>query len=750
MENNHPPVHVLLTGVTGFVGQALLERLLLSYPATRISVLVRPRSDATAKQRLEELLGKPVFGPLRERVGDAGLRTMADERVCVIPADLTELAALEPHLDIVVHAASNVSFDAPIDESFEANVAGSETLYRTLLAADGDPAVVHVSTTFVAGLRRGIAMEAALDHPVDYACELAFARDARTQAEKLSRTPEILDKLLRDARREHRRAGHIAVAEAAEQARSDWIRDRLVAQGRGRAQSLGWADVYTMTKALGERVAEKLWAGSGHRLTIVRPSIVESALHHPYPGWIDGFKVADPLLIAYGRGQLPEFPALADSVLDIIPVDFVVNAILAAAFSATTPGQARYFQASSGMTNPVRIGMLEKLAADYFAAHPIEQSAPPVPPWDFRHPVLVKATLRRREAAVKVADAMVTQLPASRRTRAWSTTLHRARRDLGLLNRFIEIYQHYTQFEALFDDRCLRTLHASLDPDVRAERGFDVNDINWRSYLHEVHIPQITRMTRRSRGGRDDLDVPELPRRSDVVAVFDLHRTVAASSLIEHYLWVELARRPIRRWPFALADLVAAAPHYLLAERRDRADFIRTFMRRYAGCVDNEVRKIVADNVGPSLRGSLHVDALERIAAHRAAGHRTILITGQVDLFVEPLAELFDETVCGSMDVDSEGRLTGHLAVTPIVGEARAVWLRRHATETGVDLSASYAYGDSYSDRPWLQVVGHPRAVNPDLALYRYARQAHWPTYFWAETVENRAVPVLRSIKVGL
>jgi HAD superfamily hydrolase (TIGR01490 family) len=749
VENNDPPIHLLLTGVTGFLGQAVLERLLFSYRDCRVSVLVRPRADATAGQRLESLLSKPVFGPLRATLGDAGLQSLVDDRVCVIPGDLTDMPTLPPDLDTVVHAASNVNFDAPIDESFEANVAGPEALYRSLLAARGHPAVVHVSTAYVAGLRRGVAMEAPLDHPVDYACELAFARSARAKAEQLSRTPEILEMLLRGVRREHRRAGNIAVAQAAEQSRIRWIRDRLIAQGHSRAQSLGWTDAYTMTKALGERVAEQLWAASGHRLTILRPSIVESALRHPYPGWIDGYKVADPLIGAYGRGQLREFPALADTVIDIVPVDFVVNAVLAAAFSAAMPRQTRYFHVSSGTTNPLRIEMLATLTTEYFAANPMEQAAAPVTPWEFRHPVLVKATLRRREVAVKIADTVVAQLPANRHTRAWSTTLHRGRRDLGLLTRFIEMYQPYTQIEILFDDRCLRALHAVLDPALRAEHGFDVTDINWRSYLQEVHIPQISRMARRRTSPVQELDGQELPRRTDVVAVFDLHRTVAANSLIEHYLWVELARRPISRWPLLMANLTATAPHYLLAERRDRADFVRTFMRRYAGCTDNELRKIVAEHLVPSLRGGLHVGALEKIEAHRAAGHRTILITGQVDVFVDPLAELFDETVCGAMDIDSEGRCTGHLAVNPLVGEARAMWLRRYAAETGIDLSASYAYGDSYADWPWLQVVGHPHAVNPDLALYRYARQKRWPTHFWSETQENRAVPVLRSIRAG-
>ena len=76
-------------------------------------------------------------------------------------------------------------------------------------------------------------------------------------------------------------------------------------------------------------LAEEL--AEGLPLSVVRPAIVESALAHPYPGWIDGFKMADPIILAYGRGILREFPGLPDGVLDVIPVDLVVNATLAVA-----------------------------------------------------------------------------------------------------------------------------------------------------------------------------------------------------------------------------------------------------------------------------------------------------------------------------------------------------------------------------------------------------------------------------------
>ena len=237
-----------------------------------------------------------------------------------------------------------MSFDPPIDQAFETNVGGAVGLYEALLAAGGDPHVVHVSTAYVGGIRKGVVPEAALKHDVDWRAEhaaaprrpgpgrggLAAARDA-PQASWPRRAPCT-------ARTARRRS-----PPPPRTARVEWVTKRLVDYGRTRAESLGWTDVYTLTKAFAERAAEELWAADGHRLSVVRPAIIESALRHPFPGWIDGFKVADPLIIAYGRGHLPEFPGLPDSVLDVIPVDYVVNVILAVAANppAARPRRAR-------------------------------------------------------------------------------------------------------------------------------------------------------------------------------------------------------------------------------------------------------------------------------------------------------------------------------------------------------------------------------------------------------------------------
>src|SRR5436190_6846226 len=343
---------ILVTGATGFLGIALMERLLTDVPTCRLVLLVRSRFGSSPQSRIREVLGRAAFDRFRERNGPDAVDRALEERIEIVEGDVSDesLPPFPAGIEVVVHCAASVSFDSPIDQAFQTNVLGMLRLYEAVVASRNTPHVVHVSTAYVAGSMKGVVREAALEHSVDWRREADWALTARAAVEAASRKPEMLDRFIARATKEHRRAGPSVVAKAAEDAREDWVSKRLIQYGRARAQSLGWPDVYTFTKALGERAVEQLASREGLPLSIVRPSIIESALERPHPGWIEGFKMAEPIILAYGRGAIPEFPGIPDGVMDIIPVDLVVNAMLAVAATRPEDGPA-YIQGSPGRPN---------------------------------------------------------------------------------------------------------------------------------------------------------------------------------------------------------------------------------------------------------------------------------------------------------------------------------------------------------------------------------------------------------------
>jgi fatty acyl-CoA reductase len=295
------------------------------------------------------------------------------------------------------------------------------------------------------------------------------------------------------------------------------------------------------------------------------------------------------------------------------------------------------------------------------------------------------------------------------------------------------------QTEIIFDDRNLRALHAALPASKRAEFGFDIAAIDWGDYMLNVHFPAVIALTTEFSAKRAQKKAAEIAAAppsdtlvpgSNVLAVFDLEGTVVDSNIVQQYLWVRSAGVGKAAWPGEVLSILGSLRGYLRAERRDRGEFIRSFLRRYEGMPVARLEKIVQGGFADSMYRHTSHAAIQAIQAHRDAGHRTVLVTGSIETLAEPLAGLFDEVVGGHMH-EKDGVLTGYLAKPPLVDEARAAWVRRYAEEHGLDLAVSYGYGDSHADLVWLELLGNPHAVNPDTQLAREAQRRNWKIDNW-------------------
>ncbi|HEU4908699.1 MAG TPA: HAD-IB family hydrolase [Propionibacteriaceae bacterium] len=737
---------IVMTGVTGFIGEQLLWKILTELPETTPSVLVRRKGSAGARDRMIAVVKKPIFTEVREAAG--GAAELLDSRIEVIEGDLPNVPELPTDLDVVVHCAGDVSFDPPIDQAFTTNVIGTKALLGRMLEAVTNetgqlrkvPHYVHISTAYTAGRRRGAIPEAPHVHDIDYDAEAAAGVAMRELIEAESRTSAQLAKLRKEAEREHRQAGFLTTAADTERRRMDWVEAELVKAGTERARSLGWTDVYTFTKALGERVVADV--GRGVHVSIVRPAIVESSWLHPYPGWIEGFKMAEPLILAYGRGELPEFPATPEAVVDIVPCDHVVNAILAVCATQPDIGIPEYYHVNSGARNPLTFKDLYTYTRAYFLAHPFEggpRGAARLAQWKFPGASSIERLLSTSERAHKIAERMLAQTPRSDRTRKLAKDLDRTGVRLDFLRRYHSLYKEYAQSELHFVDDNTLALTQALHPNDQAAFAFDTAVFDWKTYIQEVHCPSITAPVRRmdairsKRGSRPTTmkDLDKNTSGSAPLAIFDLDGTIMSTNVIEQYLWARLPELSRTQQLAEVGQVMRRLPSYLRAEQRDRGTFLRAVYRRYRGADLAALERFVDTSMAPQILSRLSPEAVGRIREHRAAGHTTILITGVVRPLTRPIQPLFDVIVAADLGVDEEGRCTGFLTGPPVVGESRAAWLKHYATQQGIDLDRSFAYADSHSDLPMLQTVGNAVAVSPDIALMRAATRNQWSVVEW-------------------
>ena len=209
-----------------------------------------------------------------------------------------------------------------------------------------------------------------------------------------------------------------------------------------------------------------------------------------------------------------------------------------------------------------------------------------------------------------------------------------------------------------------------------------------------------------------------------VIAFFDMDYTTldtSSSLLYVKYLRQQgrIGRRVLLRiawwsllYKVSAIDVNSAVPKMLSYAEHQSAS--RLMAESYAW-----FDEMLKDRIAPR--------AVEKIEFHRQQDHRVVLISASTQFAVQPVAEhLHVDFLCTQL-IDRDDELTGEVVDPPCYGAGKVVWAQRYADEHGGRLSDAYLYTDSHSDRPLLEAVGHPIAVNPDTRLKRLARKRGWP-----------------------
>jgi len=759
---------IAITGSTGFLGTALVERLLRSVPDCELVLLIRAGRMRNVEQRAaREIFKNNCFDRIRTELGgkDAFDAEVA-RRVQVIEGDvgtdglgLTEAGrAVLATCDIVIHSAATVSFDSPLDLAVEVNLMGPTRIARTLGDLGVTPHLVAVSTCYVAGNRRGAAPEIPVDESpfwisdINWQREVDGARRLRADAEAASRQPEQLARFMDQARQELGGAGTPLLAAKSEQYRADWVKAQLVEAGRARAASLGWPDAYAMTKALGEQA---LGQNRGAvPVSVVRPAIIESAWSEPVPGWIRGFRMAEPVIISYARGLLKEFPGVPEGTVDVIPVDLVVGAIIgvAARGPANADGSPDITQVASGSANPLKYERLVGLVQSWFADHPLYDSEGQpisVPDWGYTTRNKVQGQLERARTVLEKTEKLIGAMPLRGKQAEWSAKVEEQRDTVSRALTYVELYGAYTSCEAIYGVDRLLALQGSLAGTDGETFCMDPRVVDWDHYVHQIHLPSVVehaRVRTDGRKGRGESRTDRLRRQvlspDRQLAAFDLENTLIASNVVTSYAWLA-SRRLDRDDKMRLtAKLIGEAPGLLRMDRADRSDFLRQFYRRYEGAPVEQIREDSAEMLSQLILTKSFPAAIRRVREHRALGHRTVLITGALDFVVEPLRPLFDDIVSASLAVGDDGRYLGQMVDVPPTGESRASALFDYAKAHDLNLDEAVAYADSSNDLPMLEVVGFPVAVNPETRLATLARKRGWLIEQWTKAPGFKPNPV--------
>ena len=217
-------------------------------------------------------------------------------------------------------------------------------------------------------------------------------------------------------------------------------------------------------------------------------------------------------------------------------------------------------------------------------------------------------------------------------------------------------------------------------------------------------------------------------------AFFDLDRTIISGSSVFTFGWVAYRAGMVPTVQL-LKDTGSALAFKFSGASDDKTEAVKARILEAIEGVEVAAFTDVADEVIPKLLHDVRREARGLIDLHADAGRSTYIVSASPVEIVGRFAEAMEMTGgIGTVSEITEGVYTGELAAPFCYGEGKADAIIAVAEANGYDLARSYAYTDSASDLPMLEIVGHPVAVNPDRALEAIAYYRGWPIVEFSRT----------------
>lgn len=236
-------------------------------------------------------------------------------------------------------------------------------------------------------------------------------------------------------------------------------------------------------------------------------------------------------------------------------------------------------------------------------------------------------------------------------------------------------------------------------------------------------------------------------------AFFDLDKTIIAKSSAlafsrPFYAKGLLNRRTVLR--SGIAQFIFA----LNGADHDRLSLIRDeISRMVTGWDVDTVNDTIEETLHEIIDPMIHAEAVELIAMHREQGLPIVIVSASGEVMVEPIGRRLgvDHVIATQMSV-IDNKFSGEITFYAY-GDNKAEAMRELAEREGYDLAESYAYSDSMTDVPMLELVGHPYVVNPDKPLRKLAEERDWPILEFKRPIalssQTSYKPTLSQVAVG-
>lgn len=434
--------HVLLTGVTGFVGKVMLEKLLWSCSdIARVYVFIRPKKGADAAERFsKDVLESPCFDRLRKR--HANFQAFVESHLRLIPADLQkerlglsleDEAELAANLEVILNVAASVDFNLRLDQALQINTFGAMRMLELAQKCPKICIMVHTSTAYV-----NCTQERFIDEKI-----YPMPKDPTTY-----------------------------ITEVQQIAAQDIERETARVLGK-------FPNTYTFTKNIGEQMLARL--RNELSLVIVRPTIIGGSLREPYQGWVDNVSAAGAFYLSAGLGLLKVGIGNLDNIGDQIPVDFVCNTILVAAALQAHTKTLKIVNIGTSAQNPVTWRTCRDATVAYFSIRPPEKAIAKCSFHMYQNPKIYEAV---RFAQRTVPAFCLVQVARLTGNPSFYKNAMRFQKALKREQFIAKAFYHFTKYEWIFSSQGVLDLLERMTPADKEEFCIDVGKVDWRVYMY--------------------------------------------------------------------------------------------------------------------------------------------------------------------------------------------------------------------------------------------------------------------------
>uniref|UniRef100_M1C7I6 Fatty acyl-CoA reductase n=1 Tax=Solanum tuberosum TaxID=4113 RepID=M1C7I6_SOLTU len=261
----------------------------------------------TSKGDQVKIIESKLFKCLKEMQGESYESFIRSKLIPVVGnihepnlgMDIIISQEIAQEIDLIIDSAANSTLDLRYDLALDAHVNGSYQLMMFAKKCKNLKLLIHYSTAYANGEREGLLYEKPFTMGESITKEKLTSHSPTAKFPSLNAANEL-----------------DFISKLKNSIKNNEFKKIVKELGAERAKLYGWHDIYSFTKAIGEMVIDNM--REDIPIVIIRPSLITTSYEQPFPGWIQGFRVIDPVITFYGKGVFPSIFADPNCLIDVV------------------------------------------------------------------------------------------------------------------------------------------------------------------------------------------------------------------------------------------------------------------------------------------------------------------------------------------------------------------------------------------------------------------------------------------------